>query len=364
VTSALRTDERASVRPDPGWRIHSRAAEAGEIWRRVEGLVDRAPDLHALRAHRLHLVAARLWSSRGAALPSGLRDQVLNAGLSAMAAPALLRRAREAYDGGLMVMKGAEAASGYLHPSDRVFRDVDLLAEDAPAAQRALIGAGFAEVGDPAAYLGAQHLAPLVWPGLPLVVEVHRFPNIPPWLPRVSAERVLREAVPSAIGVTGLLAPAAPVHGLLLAAHGWVHSPLGRLGDLVDVAATVSGRDHERAAELAAEWGWEHLWRITSDAVAAILGDAPAPPALKTWARHLTRCRERTVAENHIARLAAPAFGVGADRAPSAVAGAVRHAATPYQNEPWSSKLRRTRAAVAHPFMTHSAHDRAVASDS
>ncbi len=36
-----------------------------------------------------------------------------------MAAPLLLRRARAAYDGELMLMKGPEVAARYPHPSDR-----------------------------------------------------------------------------------------------------------------------------------------------------------------------------------------------------------------------------------------------------
>ena len=39
--------------------------------------------------------------------------------------PMLLRRARSAYDGRLMLMKGPEAAVHHPHPSDRVFRDLD-----------------------------------------------------------------------------------------------------------------------------------------------------------------------------------------------------------------------------------------------
>ncbi len=84
--------------------------------------------------------------------------------------------------GALMLMKGPEVAAHYPVPSDRPFRDLDLMVEDPIPAQNAFIAVGFVEYGEPAAYTGLQHLPPLIWPGAPLVVEVHRRPNQPFWL--------------------------------------------------------------------------------------------------------------------------------------------------------------------------------------
>jgi hypothetical protein len=329
-----------------------------ELWDRVDQLVDRAPSLEALRAHGLHLLATRLWRSRGLPVPADLLNEQRRAEMVSMAAPALLRRACAAYGGELMLMKGPEVAARYRHPSDRGFHDLDLLADDAPAAQRALIAAGFAQFGNPTTYDDAQHLCPLIWPGMPLIIEVHRHPNRPPWLPFLSACDVLEHSVPSVTGVPGLVAPAPSAHALLLAAHSWSHQPLGRLTDLLDVAVVLAGGGRRRAGELARRWGWDGIWRVVLAAADAILGDNAPPLSLSVWARHLRSARERTVLEDHFARLAAPASAVPVTRAPGALAGAVRCTATPREAEPWADKLRRSRLAFAHAFTHKSDHER------
>ena len=58
-------------------------------------------------------------------------------------------------------------------PGLRSFGDLDLLTDDAEAAQAALLAAGFQEVFEPEIYEDIHHLRPLWWPGLPLVVELH-----------------------------------------------------------------------------------------------------------------------------------------------------------------------------------------------
>ena len=275
-----------------------------------------------------------------------------------MAAPLLLRRARAAYDGELMLMKGPEVAARYPHPSDRGFHDLDLLAQDAPAAQRALIKAGFVEFGEPAAYDDAQHLCPLIWPGIPLMIELHRHPNQPPWLPQVSAHDVFEHSVPSATGVDGLLAPAPSAHALLLAAHSWCHQPLGRIADLLDVAVMLAGDGRSTGQDIARRWRWAGLWRVVPAAADAILGDDSRTLSLSVWARHLRSTRERTVIEGHLARLAAPACAVPLRSAPGALAGVMRSTATRREAEPWSDKLRRSRLACVHAFMHTSDHQR------
>ena len=134
--------------------------------------------------------------------------------------------------GALMLMKGPEVAAHYPVPSDRPFRDLDLMVEDPIAAQNALIAVGFVEYGEPAAYTGLQHLPPLIRPGAPLVVEVHRRPSQPFWLPPVSPESIFRTAVPAATGVPGILAPQPSAHAVLVVAHAWNHEPLGSMGHL------------------------------------------------------------------------------------------------------------------------------------
>ncbi len=336
------------------------ASQAASIWQRVEELVDRAPSVEVLRAHRLHLAAARIWRARGLAIPDQLAAAERRAAGFMLAAQVLLERCRAAYDGQLMLMKGPEAAAWYRHPSDRCFRDLDLLADDAPAAQRALLAAGFREVGNADAYTGAQHLCPLIWPGIPLIIELHRHPNLPAWLPRPSASAILAEAVPSMTGITGLDAPDPAAHTLLLVGHGWAHRPLGRLGDLLDVAAILEGAGRVRTSKLATTWGWEGIWRISLEATDAVLAGRGRPLALDIWARHLSRVRDRTVLENHIAQVVAPACALPARRVPAAMAGVLRGTAARRDDEHWTHKLRRSRLAVAHALMPTSSHEQTL----
>jgi hypothetical protein len=277
------------------------------------------------------------------------------------AAPVLLERVRAAYDGPLMLMKGPEVAVRYAHPSDRPFRDLDLLAEDARSAQRALVRAGFVQVGGRRDYEKTQHLCPLIWPGLPLVIEVHHHPNHPPWLSRRSAEEVLARGVPSATGVEGLLAPNPAAHTLLLVAHSWAHQPLGRLADLVDAAAVLAGGDPRQVEAIACNWGWDGMWRVSQKVTSATLGDGETPRASRLWARHLASGRDRTVLENHLARMAAPVWALPPRRVPAALVGVVRSVLTPGHDERWAQKLHRSRLAVAHALSAKSTHERTLA---
>ena len=357
----MRTDDdRAQAPGNYGFAQSSHSQGVAAVWDRAEELADLAPSLESLGAHRLHLVAARLWRSRQRPLPPELEAEEVRAAMIAMATPALLRRARAAYGGKLMLMKGAEVAAHYRHPSDRFYCDFDLLADDASAAQRALIQAGFVQCGDPVAYEHAQHLCPLFWPGVPGFIEVHRRPNSPGWVSGRTAEEILDLSVPSATGIDGLLAPDPSAHALLLVAHSWAQEPLGRLADLIDVAAVLGADGRRRADELARQWGWEGMWRVATRAGDALLRDGAWPASLSLWARHLTSARDRTVLENHIARIAGPASALPFSLAPTALASAIRVTAARRNGEAWSDKLCRSGAAVAHAFMARSRHEGTV----
>ena len=135
------------------------------MWARIAELVDRAPSLDVLRAHRLQFLAASLWREQGSMNP--------RSSLTRSASPRrrrLRRRCcsagqRRPTTGGFMLMKGLEVAVRYPDPASRSFTDLDLLAEEPDAAQHALIGAGFVELQTGRDYSGEQHLAPLAWPG-------------------------------------------------------------------------------------------------------------------------------------------------------------------------------------------------------
>ena len=323
----------------------------------IERLVETAPTVRALRTHRLHLAAARVWRSQGRNVPADLVSDVRAAAIRAMLARFLLGKARSAYDGALMLMKGPEVAARYPVPSDHPFRDLDLLVEDPVAAQRALIAAGFVECGDPAAYVNAQHLAPLMWPGAPLVVEVHRRPSLPFWLARVSAETVLRTAVPSATGVPGVVAPEPAAHAVLVVAHAWTHGALASAGHLLDAAALLASADRRRAGAFARAWGWEGMWNTTLGVIDAVTGAKRGNPALMLWARHLRDVRERVVLENHISRLAAPVWSLPVRELPYAITSALRDTTAPGPDENWMTQLRRSRLAITHPFRPLSDHE-------
>ena len=205
-----------------------------------------------------------------------------------------------------------------------------------------------------------HHLTPLMWPGAPLVVEVHRRPSRPEWLEPVTGESMFRVAVPSATGLTGLLAPDPAAHAVLVVAHAWKHDPLGNLGQLLDAAALLASADHRRADAFARAWGWEGMWNTTLAVMDAVLGEKRQSLASKLWARHLLDVRERVVLENHICRLAAPVWSLPAREVPRAVARVLRSTAAPEPDEDWMTQLRRSCLAIAHAFRPGSEHEQSL----
>jgi Uncharacterised nucleotidyltransferase len=329
----------------------------------IERLVDTAPSLEALRKHRLHLAAVRLWRSHGREVPADFESDERAAAVRAMLARRILGKAQSAYGGDLMLLKGPEVAAHYPAPSDRPFRDLDLLVEDPAAAHRALLGAGFVQVADPALFGSYHHhLTPLMWPGAPLVVEVHRRPSRPEWLEPVPGDSMFRVAVPSATGLPGLLAPEPAAHAVLVVAHAWKHDPLGNLGQLLDATALLASADRRRADAFARAWGWEQMWHTTLGVMDAVLAEKRRGLASRLWARHLLDMRERLVLENHISRLAAPIWSLPATDVPRAIAEALRDTAAREPDEDWTTKLRRSRLAIAHAFASRSSHEQSLTS--
>lgn len=344
----------APLSAGPGGAADGRLAAA------ITRLVDMAPTLEALRKHRLHLAAARIWRSRGQAVSPDLVSEERAAAARAMLARFVLGRARSAYGGAIMLMKGPEVAAHYPVPSDRPFSDLDLLVDDAPAAQRALVGAGFIEIGDSAAYAGLQHLPPLIWPGAPLVVEVHGRPSQPFWVAPAPPQSLFSTAVPSAVGVPGVLAPEPAAHAVLLVAHAWADGLLGSVGQLLDVAALLARSDRRLAENFARTWGWRGMWDTSVAVMDAVINGRPPRLSHRLWARHLLEARERVVLENHIGRLAGPVGSLPATEVPRAIACAFRHTAAPDRDENWMTQLRRTGLAIAHAFRPLSEHEHSL----
>jgi hypothetical protein len=103
----------------------SRARGAGEldggIWHGVAELIDRAPSLADLRNHRIGVLAARRRRELGRPIPPELLEEERWATLVVLTAPVLLQRARSAYEGTMLVMKGPEVAARYPDPPLRPF---------------------------------------------------------------------------------------------------------------------------------------------------------------------------------------------------------------------------------------------------
>lgn len=326
-----------------------------DLWDAVDALVDRAPGLADLASHRLELLAARHWRARGREVPAELVAAERRASIAVLTAPLLLERVRSSYDGELAQLKGMEVARRYPDPALRAFGDVDLLVGDAPAAQAALLEAGFKEVGDPRLYEDIHHLRPLRWRDLPLVIEIHSRPK---WIDGVAfpvpTAALLRDCVPDAAG-TMILPPAH--HALILAAHSWAHEPLRRLRDLVDVAVMAEAAGRDEVAALSRAWGLERLWRTTIAAVDAVLFGGRRPWAIRLWAQNLEKVRERTVLENHLQRWLSDFSILPPTAAVARLPGTLRRELQPEGDEGWAAKMSRTIRAVRKARRRRSEHE-------
>lgn len=330
------------------------------MWQQVDTLLARAPHVRALRFHRLELLEAHRRRVAGLAPLPELSQDVAASTFIELAVPTVLARARDAYDGRLLVMKGPEVAADYPEGRCRRYRDLDLLADDARAAQAALMAAGFVEVGDPALYADIHHLRPLHWPGLPLLVELHSRPKWPAGMPGPPVAELLADAVASRTGVAGMETLPAAHHAIAMAAHAWGHEPLARLGHLVDIGATLARADRGEAAALARAWGCSRMWRCTEAAVDATLHGERNSAAVSLWARHLRPVRERMVLEMHMQRWLAPAWGLPRRHIPLGMASAIRDDLRMDADQQLPNKLARARLAVAQAAMPRSEHERLV----
>jgi len=325
------------------------------LWDRVGTLVDQAPGLNSLRHHRLHLVAADRMRSRGQAVPEELIAEERHQATVSISTRLLLQRIRAATDAQLLLMKGPEVATFWPAAKLRPWKDLDLLVADAPAVQRELRAAGFVEVEDSELYKGLHHLGPLALPGIPLTIEVHSRPH---WLDGDVPGDILDAAVPSALGVEGILAPALEHHVVMLAAHAWAHRVLDRLGWLVDIAALLQVVDRSEASAVAESWGLSGVWNATARAVDEVIEHGVERGPL--WRRHLNAVRERTVFEEHVARITGAVIAAPPRAAPVAALEAVTRAIRPYPGESWAAKVRRTAIAARNAGTVRSAHEAAL----
>lgn len=338
-------------------RVTSRAEPRG-LWDGVDAVLGRAPRVEDVSTHQLGPLAARRLRALGHAVPERLLEEERRAAVVTLTAPVTLARVRAAHAGPLLVMKGPAVAVHYPDPALRPFKDLDLLAEDAAAAQRDLIAAGFVPVGDPALYDGIHHLRPLAWPGLPLTVEIHSEPKWIDGLPAPPTAELLDVASRHGRRLDGFLTLPPARHALLLAAHSWAHEPLRRLRDLVDVAALAQGLDRDELRRLAAGWRIEKAWEATIGAADALFLGEPRPWAIRIWARNLPEARERTVLENHLVRLLGGFWALPPSQAAGLLRASLGREIRPRPDESWNAKLSRTARAVRNALRRRSDHDR------
>jgi hypothetical protein len=336
----------------------SRSSDGDGLWGAVEALIDRAPSDDDLRSHRLEVPAARRLRARGRVVPPDFVEQERRAAIAALMAGRVLEQVRAAYDGPALVFKGPEIAARYPDPALRGYGDIDLLVPDADAAQRALLAAGFRLVGDPELYIDIHHLRPVLADGMPLPIEVHSRPKWVDSLRPPATELLFDEAVPSATGVAGMLAPDPARHALLLAVHSWAHEPLRRLRDMIDIAAVAAAAEPGKIDALARAWGVERIWQTSSAAVAALFGKRPTPWALRLWAQNLARVRERTVLENHLQRWLSDFWALPPLIAARGVPQTLVDELGPGGDERWREKAARTALAVRNASRRRSQHDR------
>jgi Uncharacterised nucleotidyltransferase len=331
------------------------------LWEGVESLLERlAPELVA--DHGLGALAARRARLRDEEPAERHAREERAARAAALVAPVLLARARAAYDGPLLLVKGPELSSRYPDGA-RGFADLDLVAADPELAQAALLASGFrhrAGSVPPAYYDRHHHLQPLEWPGLALPIEIHRRVMWPRGLRAPSNEELFEAASPAGVGVEGLLIPDPRHHALLVAAHSWGEEPMRKLRDLVDVLAMSDDDARDELRRLARRWGFERGWSATLAAADWLLRGGPEPRFVGIWARYLRGLREPTVFEMHVRAWLSPFSLASPLRAVRLSAAALSYDLRPLPYENWDAKLRRTAQAALHPASPTSSHDRRV----
>jgi hypothetical protein len=308
--------------------------------------------------HGLGALAARRLRAAGEALPQRLLREERAARVGGLVAPVLLSRARNAYDGPLLLVKGPELSRWYPDEA-RGFGDLDLVAADAERAQEMLLAAGFRlQPGTPDVdYERHHHLHPLEWPGLALPIEIHRRAMWPEGLPAPTNDELFGAAVPAQVGVDGLLVPDLRQHVLLLAAHAWGEVPMRKLRQLVDVLVFADRCEAAELAELASRWGFARGWRATLDAANWLLLGGAEPAFVGIWGRYLRQLRDPTVLEMHVQEWLSPFTLAPPGPALRLSLAALRRDLVPHSNETWHAKRRRMTRALLHPLAPKSRYD-------
>ena len=329
-----------------------------DLWSTVDALIDRASSLEDLREHRIQLLAERRWSSTGKLIPPLLKAEKALATALFLPVPMLLRRIDDAWNGRMVILKGPVLAERYPDGLLRPAGDLDILVDDPHAAHAALCAAGFVATGDPRRYVDIHHLQPLIWPKIPVRVELHHAPKWIDGLEPPPAEELLALAVPATGVAEGFETLGPEAHAVVLAVHSWAHEPLGSLRDLIDIAALIDDADVHQIERLARRWGVSDVWRATYDVVNALFGSGRRPLTMRLWARHLEPVRGRTVAESHLERWLSPFWALPWRTALQRTSRRVADELRPVPGETWRTKVSRARLAVRNAGVRRSSHKR------
>jgi hypothetical protein len=311
------------------------------------------------RAHGIHLLVARQWQAAGRTLPPELIGDEQSAAFIHLAVQSLLHRIVRVLDEPVLLLKGPEVAAHYPDPTMRVFGDIDLLVSDTATAQAALLAAGFELIED---VEFDHHGYPLRWSSLPLFIELHRRPSWLSWMTPPSNDQLWANAIPSSLGIPGVMTIPPIWHALLLAAHSWRHVPLRRLIDLVDITVMMQDADRDEATRLAHEWGIGPVWTTTLGAIDNLFPAQGADPgrswSLRLWARHLRAVRDRTVAEKHLARWLGAFWAPTPARKLQALKATIGEDVTPLRGEPRMVKVQRVYRAIVDALRPATARSR------
>lgn len=307
------------------------------LWAAVDRVVDGRTDLEALRAHGLDLWAARRWHETGHPVPPEFLAHERAAAMADLAVASNLAWIRGTLDGPIVLLKGPEVAARYPDSALRPFGDLDLLVPRADDAQRMLLDAGCTEVkwGSP------NHQPALRCPTSLLLIEIHERPAWPGWT-TARTDELFASAVPSELGVDGILTVFPAQHAVLLAAHSWYHVPFRRVIDLVDIAAMTEELDPAELRELAERWALGRVWCATTRAIEAFRnGEPPRPWAEHLMGHHLWTVREQTVIEWRLARWAAGFWAPTPSLVVRSVLGTIAQDFRPVPGQSWGEKLTR-----------------------
>jgi hypothetical protein len=229
-----------------------------------------------------------------------------------------------------------DVAARYPHPSLRQFGDIDVLVPDPVLVQRALLEAGWRTKLTPGFHVepernGSVHqLAPIVYEGTSLPLEVHRRPNWPTWAQPPSTDELFAASKPSTVDIEGVCALEPQHHAPVVLAHAWSRQPFERFSQLIDVALLIAESDHLALVRLAKRWRLDRLLGIAERAVDAYLLDrGPHPVLLRCVAPQLENLGSPSIGRaqlnRYVASLAVSPFTSAARAAGS---GALRRLQT------------------------------------